>query len=76
MNKIICPKDCPNRRASPNCHNAATCETWAKHEAETEQIRAARARQQKAGDGIKAVRASYRNGYFKDYDKNYRRKRK
>lgn len=76
MPKMICPKDCPNRRASPNCHNPLTCETWAAHEAEAAQIREARAKQQKAGEDMKAVRATYRNGYFKDYDKNYRRTRK
>ena len=76
MTKMLCPIDCPNRCAVPNCHNANTCETWAKHEAEAAQIREARVKQQKAVDDLKAVRASYRNGYFKDYDKNYRRKRK
>ena len=25
-----CPKDCQNR--APGCHNAKTCEHWAKHE--------------------------------------------
>lgn len=24
-----CKKDCPNRSAEPNCHNAETCELWA-----------------------------------------------
>lgn len=26
-----CPKDCPRRSISPNCHNPETCETWAKY---------------------------------------------
>lgn len=27
----ICPIDCPNRCAEPNCHNVETCEIWAQH---------------------------------------------
>ena len=48
MSKIICPKNCPNRCASPNCHNAETCETWAKHEAEAAQKR--REREKTSGE--------------------------
>lgn len=29
---MSCPKNCPNRRAEPNCHNVETCPIWAEHE--------------------------------------------
>lgn len=35
---VICPRDCPNRCADPNCHNAKTCEVWAAHEARQREI--------------------------------------
>lgn len=35
---VVCPPDCPNRCAEPNCHNVETCETWAKHMKKQEQI--------------------------------------
>lgn len=28
---VVCPPDCPNRSAEPNCHNVETCERWAQH---------------------------------------------
>ena len=31
-----CPKDCPRRSIQPNCHNAETCEIWAKYLAKKE----------------------------------------
>lgn len=39
---IVCPPDCPRRCAEPNCHNAETCETWARYEAQKKDIRARR----------------------------------
>lgn len=39
---VVCPRDCPNRRAKPNCHNAETCEIWAAHEARQREIYAKR----------------------------------
>lgn len=36
--KHNCPKDCPNRRAVPNCHNVETCEIWAAHVRELEEL--------------------------------------
>lgn len=38
----VCPPDCPNRCSEPNCHNSATCEIWAAHEARQREIYAAR----------------------------------
>lgn len=38
----ICPPDCPNRRAEPNCHNEETCERWAAHVARQKAIFAAK----------------------------------
>lgn len=32
-----CPKECPRR--APDCHNAKTCENWARHEAKQEEKR-------------------------------------
>lgn len=43
----ICPRDCPNRCAEPNCHNAETCETWAKHVERQKAIYAAKDAKQK-----------------------------
>lgn len=34
--KDVCPQNCPDRRADPNCHNAETCARWAAHMAERE----------------------------------------
>ena len=34
--KDVCPIDCPDRCADPNCHNAKTCARWAAHLAERE----------------------------------------
>lgn len=31
MNRQVCPKDCPRRSISPNCHNEETCEHWKRH---------------------------------------------
>lgn len=42
MPKIICPKDCPNRCASPNCHNPDICENWKRHLEEKAKIHEAR----------------------------------
>lgn len=29
--KDVCPQNCPDRCAEPNCHNVKTCERWAAH---------------------------------------------
>lgn len=41
MGKIVCPKDCPNRSVSPNCHNPDICEKWKRHLEEKETVRLA-----------------------------------
>ena len=75
MNKMVCPIDCPNRCASPNCHNVNTCETWAKHEAEIEAERERRHKRNRAIEDTRKARSRYRNSYDRDFDKNGRRKR-
>ena len=34
--KDVCPVDCPDRCADPNCHNVKTCARWAAHMADRE----------------------------------------
>ena len=34
--KDVCPRDCPDRCADPNCHNVKTCARWAEHMADRE----------------------------------------
>lgn len=41
MGKMICPKYCPNRSISPNCHNPDICESWKKYLEEKEAIASA-----------------------------------
>lgn len=31
MGNIACPKYCPNRSVSPNCHNPDICENWKRY---------------------------------------------
>lgn len=50
-----CPKDCPRRSISPNCHNVETCEIWAKYVARKEAAHAARGKAKKAERDIEAV---------------------
>lgn len=51
-----CPSDCPRRCASPNCHNAETCSTWAEHEKEVAAERKARLDRNNSIDDVRAVR--------------------
>lgn len=37
-----CPRECPDRRAVPNCHNPETCAVWAEYVRWMDAIRAAR----------------------------------
>ena len=67
MTKMVCPADCPNRCASPNCHNAATCETWAKHEAEVEQKRSEREKTGSEIDDFRAPRGVHRKKSYRHY---------
>lgn len=50
-----CPKDCPNRKAVPNCHNEETCPIWARHMAEKRALEAAKAKAKAADDDATAV---------------------
>ena len=50
-----CPKDCPRRSISPNCHNVDTCETWAKYIAQKEAKAAAKATARKAERDFEGV---------------------
>ena len=50
-----CPKDCPRRRAVPNCHNEETCPIWAEHMKRSRALAEARARAKAAEDDATAV---------------------
>ena len=67
MNKMVCPIDCPNRCASPNCHNANTCERWAKHEAEMEAEREKRKKAYQAGVDLQVARDKHRKKSYRHY---------
>lgn len=69
---MICPKDCPNRCAVPNCHNVNTCETWAKHEAEAAQKQQERKRLRDEIDDFRAARGTHR----KKSQRHYAREKK
>lgn len=43
-----CPKDCPKRSISPNCHNVETCERWAAYVARKEAEKSAKETVRKA----------------------------
>ena len=60
---VICPPDCPNRCAQPNCHNVETCPTWAEYVARSEALRTARQRVRAAEDDVATVR--HRSGRAK-----------
>ena len=49
VGKLICPKDCPRRCVSPNCHNEKTCERWKEH---MDAVRRGRAERKIRGKGI------------------------
>ena len=67
MNKQICPKNCPNRCALPNCHNAATCERWAAHEAEAAQKRREREKTRGEIDDFWQARGAHRKKSCRHY---------
>lgn len=50
-----CPRDCPRRSAIPNCHNAETCETWARYLREQAAVKAARRKIKAAEDDVTSV---------------------
>ena len=50
-----CSRDCPNRKAVPNCHNEETCPIWAEHMAKKRALEEARARAKAADDDATAV---------------------
>ena len=55
--KLICPKDCPRRCVSPNCHNEETCEQWKEH---MDAVRRERAERKIRGKEIGDFRATRR----------------
>lgn len=74
MPKIICPKDCPNRCAMPNCHNVNTCETWAAHVAEVEAEREARCKQNALETDVRETRIAYLRKTYKEICRRKRRR--
>ena len=50
-----CSRDCPNRKAVPNCHNEETCPIWAEHMAKKRALEEARAIAKAADDDATAV---------------------
>lgn len=54
-----CPPDCPRRCAVPNCHNAETCEIWARYVEEQAARKAAIAKAKAAEKDVNEMTAAF-----------------
>lgn len=59
-------RDCPDRRADPNCHNPETCEKWEEYliKHEEERLREHNGRMKYAGEAKQTIDSCRRNAYY------------
>lgn len=65
-----CPRNCPRRSASPNCHDPETCAVWAAYMARMETIRAGKKRAEASVMTVGRLRAERRK---EQYDRRHGR---
>lgn len=71
--KEICPKDCPRRCASPNCHNEETCERWRKHMDAQRREREERKTRRKEIEDFRETRRLKQRDIIKECERRKRR---